>query len=104
LGLAAEAEARARTSLIEKLKITIKKLRYEQFGQSPERGALLDQLELRSDHASAGPVAADRARVRRAQVLAHILFAKYGLHLPLNRQSDVYQRGGVDLDVSTLAD
>ena len=37
-------------------------------------------------------------------MLAHILFAKYGLHLPLNRQSDVYQRGGVDLDVSTLAD
>jgi hypothetical protein len=27
----------------------------------------------------------------------------YGLHLPLNRQSDVYQREGVDLDVSTLA-
>ena len=23
-------------------------------------------------------------------LLAHILFAKYGLHLPLNRQSEVY--------------
>ena len=33
-----------------------------------------------------------------------ILFAKYGLHLPLHRQSDVYQREGIDLDVSTLAD
>ena len=33
-----------------------------------------------------------------------ILFAKYGLHLPLNRQSDVYRREGIDLDVSTLAD
>jgi len=32
------------------------------------------------------------------------LFAKYGLHLPLNRQSDVYQREGIDLDVSTLAE
>jgi len=32
--------------LIEKLKITIKKLRHEQFGQSSERGSLLDQLEL----------------------------------------------------------
>ncbi|MCK1724141.1 transposase [Bradyrhizobium sp. 142] len=32
--------------LIEKLKLTIKKLRHEQFGQSSERGALLDQLEL----------------------------------------------------------
>lgn len=44
--LAAEAEAKARTLLIEKLKLTIKKLRHEQFGQSSERGALLDQLEL----------------------------------------------------------
>ena len=44
--LAAEAEAQARTLLIEKLKLTIKKLRREQFGQSSERGVLLDQLEL----------------------------------------------------------
>ena len=44
--LAAEAEAQARTLLIEKLKFTITKLRHEQFGQSSERGALLDQLEL----------------------------------------------------------
>jgi len=32
--------------LIEKLKFTIAKLRHEQFGQSSERGALLEQLEL----------------------------------------------------------
>ena len=44
--LAAEAEAQARTLLIEKLKITIKKLRHEQFGQSSERSSRLDQLEL----------------------------------------------------------
>ena len=44
--LAAEAEAQARTLTIEKLRLTIKKLRHEQFGQSSERGALLDQLEL----------------------------------------------------------
>jgi transposase len=44
--LAAEAEAQARTLLIEKLKVTIKKLRHERFGQSSERAALLDQLEL----------------------------------------------------------
>jgi transposase len=37
-------------------------------------------------------------------LLAHILFSKYGFHLPLNRQSAVYAREGVDLDVSTLAD
>jgi transposase len=34
-------------------------------------------------------------------LLAHLLFAKYGLHLPLNRQSNVYAREGIDLDVST---
>src|SRR5215210_8468883 len=44
--VAAEADAQARTLLIEKLKYTIKKLRHERFGQSSERGALLDQLEL----------------------------------------------------------
>nr|WP_246799542.1 IS66 family transposase zinc-finger binding domain-containing protein [Bradyrhizobium sp. CCBAU 51753] len=37
-------------------------------------------------------------------LLAHVLFVKYGLHLPLHRQSDVYRHEGVDLDVSTLAD
>lgn len=31
--------------MIEKLKLTIKKLRQEQFGQSSEHGVLLDQLE-----------------------------------------------------------
>lgn len=184
--LAAEAEARARTRLIEKLKLTIKKLRHEQFRQSSERGALLDQVELqladleenaaqaetaaqmvaadkitvpsferrkparrpRPEHlprerivypvpatcpccgdnrlrklgedvtealelislqwkviqhvrekfvcraceaitqppAPSHPIARGRAGPR---LLAHILFAKYGLHLPLNRQSEV---------------
>jgi transposase len=37
-------------------------------------------------------------------LLAHILFAKYCLHLPLHRQSTTYAREGIDLDVSTLAD
>jgi transposase len=45
------------------------------------------------------------ARGRAGPVLlAHILFAKYGLHLPLNRQSTAYGHEGIDLDVSTLAD
>jgi transposase len=38
------------------------------------------------------------------KLLAHILFSKYGLHLPLHRQSTTYAREGIDLDVSTLAD
>src|SRR5205823_1305894 len=37
-------------------------------------------------------------------LLAQILFAKYGAHLPLHRQSVIYAREGVTLDVSTLAD
>jgi transposase len=199
--LTAEAEAQARSLLIEKLKLTIKKLRHERFGQSSERGALLAQLELQladlEENATQAETAAQMAAAekivvpscarrrpaRRAlpghlprerivypapsvcpccgggtlrkigedvtetleliprqwkviqhvrekfscrtceaitqppapshpiargragpKLLAHILFAKYGLHLPLNRQSDVYEREGIDLDVSTLAD
>jgi transposase len=36
-------------------------------------------------------------------LLAHILVSKYGDHLPLYRQSDIYDREGVDLPRSTLA-
>lgn len=35
--------------------------------------------------------------------LAHIVVSKYADHLPLYRQSQIYARGGVDLDRSTLA-
>jgi transposase len=38
-----------------------------------------------------------------AGLLAHILVSKYGDHLPLYRQSDIYDREGVDLSRSTLA-
>ena len=196
----AQHEAQHRALLIEKLKYTIKKLRHERFGQSSERGALLDQLELQladleedAAQAEAAAVAAAETitvpsferrkparrplpahlprerivypapsvcpccgdgRLRKIgedvtetleliprqwkviqhvrekfscracevitqppapshpiargragpKLLAHVLFAKYGLHLPLNRQSDVYAREGIDLDVSTLAD
>ena len=47
------------------------------------------------------PIARGRAG---PSLLAHILFGKYGLHLPLNRQSAAFAREGVELDVSTLAD
>jgi transposase len=196
--LAAEAEAQMRTLLIEKLKLTIKKLRHEQFGQSSERGARLDQLELQLADLEENAAQAEAAAVTKTvtvpsferrkparrplpaqlprerivypapsacpccgggtlrkigedvtetleliprqwkviqhvrekfscracetitqppalshpiargragpKLLAHVLFSKYGLHLPLNRQSDVYAREGIDLDVSTLAD
>jgi transposase len=198
---AAESEAKYRALLIEKLKYTIAKLRHQQFGQSSERGAILDQLELQlselqedaSEAEATAQLAAARAKVKvqsferckparrplpehlpRERIvypspaacpccggalhklgedvtetleliprqwkviqhvrekfscrtceaitqppapshpiargragpwlLAHVLFAKYGLHLPLNRQSKTYAREGIDLDVSTLAD
>ena len=47
------------------------------------------------------PIARGRAGPK---LLAHVLFSKYGLHLPLNRQSATYAREGIDLDVSTLTD
>ena len=37
-------------------------------------------------------------------LLATILFEKYGAHQPLNRQRDRYAREGIDLSTSTLAD
>jgi hypothetical protein len=37
-------------------------------------------------------------------LLAMILFEKFGQHLPLNRQSERYAREGIDLSLSTLAD
>ena len=37
-------------------------------------------------------------------LLAAIVFEKYGQHQPLNRQSERYAREGVELSVSTLAD
>ena len=39
-----------------------------------------------------------------ASLLAMILYAKFGEHQPLNRQSESYSREGIELDVSTLAD
>jgi transposase len=47
------------------------------------------------------PIARGRAG---PSLLAEVIFGKYGLHLPLNRQSTAFAREGIDLDVSTLAD
>ena len=37
-------------------------------------------------------------------LLAHVLVSKYADHLPLYRQSQIFERDGVDLERSTLAD
>ena len=47
------------------------------------------------------PIARGRAG---PQLLAEILSGKYGAHLPLNRQSELFAREGIELDVSTMAD
>jgi transposase len=47
------------------------------------------------------PIARGRAG---PNLLALVLAAKYGQHLPLTRQSAIYAREGVELEVSTLAD
>ena len=47
------------------------------------------------------PIARGRAG---PNLLAMVLEAKFGQHLPLNRQSESYGREGVELSVSTLAD
>jgi transposase len=47
------------------------------------------------------PIARGRAGPK---LLAQILFGKYGLHLPLERQSKAYGHEGIALEVSTLAD
>jgi transposase len=45
------------------------------------------------------------ARARAgASLLAMILYAKFGEHQPLNRQSESFAREGIELGVSTLAD
>jgi transposase len=47
------------------------------------------------------PIARGRAG---PNLLAMVLEAKFGQHLPLNRQSETFAREGIDPDVSTLAD
>jgi len=37
-------------------------------------------------------------------LLAHVLVSKYADHLPLYRQSEIYERQGIELERSTLAD
>src|SRR4051812_43184218 len=62
---AAEAEALSRALLIEQMKFTIAKLRHEQYGQSSERSAFIEQLELKladlEENASQAEAAAQMA-------------------------------------------
>jgi transposase len=74
----AEAEARARALLIEQMKFTIAKLRHERFGQSSDRGAVLEQLKLwlsnmeedAGEAEAAAQMAADAAAREKIEVQA----------------------------------
>jgi transposase len=59
-----------RALLIEKLKYTIRKLRHERFGQSSERGALLEQLELQLADLEEDAAQAEAAAARMAAAAA----------------------------------
>ena len=67
----AEAEVRARELLIEQMKFTIAKLRHERFGQSSERSAVLEQLELSLAHMEEDAAEAEA----KAQLSAAAAFA-----------------------------
>src|SRR5438045_665593 len=51
-----------------------------------------------------GPCHVTPRGVAGPNLLAMILFEKFGQHQPLNRQSERYRREGIDLSLSTLAD
>jgi transposase len=66
----AEAEVRARELEIERMKFTIAKLRHERFGQSSERSAVLEQLELQLADMEADASQAEAAAQLAAQAAA----------------------------------
>ena len=59
---------------------------------------------LQDHHPAARAIPSHCSRTHRAELLAMILEAKFGQHLPLNRQSETYAREDIHLDVSTMAD
>jgi transposase len=176
--LAAESDRRILDIEIERLKLEIARLERERYGQSAERSARIEQLELSLEDLEETAAACEAAVVsdmppsqpRRkpapescpccggelsrlgedvtetlervpaqwrviqhvrekfscrscaaitqppapfhpisrgragAGLLAEVVFNKFGLHLPLHRQSERFVREGVEIDVSTLAD
>jgi transposase len=53
---------------------------------------------------AAGPVKVIERSAADASVLAHVVVSKYADHTPLHRLHRIYDRSGVDIPVSTLAD
>ena len=93
------AERDAAVARCTKLEHLLRVARNAQYGRSLEKLSA-DQLEFTETPSPSHPIARGRAG---PQLLAEVLFAKYRAHLPLNRQSDIFAKEGVDLDVSTMA-
>ena len=70
----------------------------------PTRPREDDVPGLRKDLRAAGAVPRHAARLGGPNLLAMLLFEKFGQHQPLNRQAERYAREGVPLALSTLAD
>src|SRR6266851_6727400 len=84
--LVAENAAKLRALQIEQLKYTIAKLRHQQFGQSSERGAILDQLELQLSELQAdASEAAAAAQLAAAAAASKIKVQGFERHKPARR-------------------
>ena len=77
-------------------------------GKAVERGGTstsqMGRFETGGVVQAAAPAVSDRGGLPTEGVLAHVLISKYGDHLPLYRQSQIYARLGLDLHRATLAD
>ena len=74
------------------------------FRRVSKSSARCGQELLLAHRAGTGAEPCYRSRSGGPGLLAHVLVSKYADHLPLYRQSEIYQREGVELDRSTLAD
>src|SRR5215470_10263849 len=77
----------------------------------PERFYVIRQVRVKLACTSCDKIVQRKAPSRPIErgmagpgVLAHVLVSKYADHLPLYRQSEIYEREGVELDRATLAD
>src|SRR5439155_990809 len=93
-------DAVAAEALIAKLKFQLARYRRAEFGRSSEK------LSCRACDTVVAALVPDHAIARGragAGLLAHIVVSKYDDHLPLYRQAEIFARGGVNLETSTLS-
>src|ERR1043166_3859792 len=83
----------------------------EMLERVPERFYVIRQVRVKLACTSCDKILQSKAPSRPIErgmagpgLLAHVLVSKYADHLPLYRQSEIYEREGVELDRATLAD